>query len=328
MKRAGLTLALLAGAGLLAAPMVATAMGSGGMGGGGTAGASSPMPDQPEYDPAQEYQAGDAALQAGHFKDAILHFQRVVDATPRASEAWLKLGLSKAGTGDERGAEKAFERSEKVDDTSVDAHRELALAEIKLNQPDKASAELATLKSRQDTCHDSCSDAADLKAAIAAIQAAMPSGSATQGAATKPTAANDVPASLSVAAPQTGDGAYVRAVSLINERRWDEALASLDRAEQAIGPHPDILTYKGYVWRHKGDWAQAEAFYKQALAMNPDHRGATEYYGELKVLKGDIPGAKAMLARLDQVCTFGCAEAEELRLWIDHGGDPDGAPGA
>jgi Tfp pilus assembly protein PilF len=119
-----------------------------------------------------------------------------------------------------------------------------------------------------------------------------------------------------------GDGAYVRAVSLINERRWDEALASLDKAEAAIGPHPDILTYKGYVWRHKGDWTRAEDYYQQALAMAPSHRGATEYYGELKVLEGDISGARAELAKLDAVCTFGCAEAEELRLWIDHGGDP------
>ena len=59
-----------------------------------------------------------------------------------------------------------------------------------------------------------------------------------------------------------------------------------------------------------------------ALALDPSHRGATEYYGELKVLKGDMAGAKAMLARLDSVCTYGCAEAVELRLWIDHGGDP------
>ena len=109
---------------------------------------------------------------------------------------------------------------------------------------------------------------------------------------------------------------------LADERRWDEALASLQKAETAIGPHPDILTYKGYVWRKKGDWAQAELFYRQALAMDPNHRGATEYYGELKVLEGDMAGAKVMLAKLDTACTYGCAEAEELRLWIDHGGDP------
>jgi Tfp pilus assembly protein PilF len=225
------------------------------------------------------------------------------------------LGMSKAGAGDEKGAEKAYEKSVMLDDTSVDAHRELALSLIKLKQPDKANAELTTLKTRAATCNDTCPEAADLKAAIAAIQSAMtPNGS--------PAAANAAPASLSVATPEAGDGAYVKAVSLINERRWDEALASLEKAETAIGPHPDILTYKGYVWRKKGDWAQAESFYQQALAMDPNHRGATEYYGELKVLKGDVAGARAMLATLDRVCTFGCAEAVELKLWIDHGGDP------
>jgi hypothetical protein len=29
-----------------------------------------------------------------------------------------------------------------------------------------------------------------------------------------------------------------------------------------------------------------------------------------------------MLARLDAICAYGCAEAEELRRWIDLGGDP------
>jgi hypothetical protein len=35
-----------------------------------------------------------------------------------------------------------------------------------------------------------------------------------------------------------------------------------------------------------------------------------------------MAGAKVMLARLETQCRFGCAEAEELRRWIDHGGDP------
>jgi len=197
----------------------------------------------------------------------------------------------------------------------VQAHRQLALSLIKLKQTDKANAELAVLKAKAASCADTCSDAADLKSAIDAVTAAM-------GPPTTPSAANEVASHLSLATPQAGNGAYVRAVSLINEHRWDDALASLDSAETAIGPHPDILTYKGYVWRHKGDWAKAESYYHQALAIDPNHRGATEYYGELKVLEGDMAGAKALLARLDTACTFGCAEAEELRRWIDHGGDP------
>jgi hypothetical protein len=29
-----------------------------------------------------------------------------------------------------------------------------------------------------------------------------------------------------------------------------------------------------------------------------------------------------MLAALEDQCPFGCIEAEDLRRWIDHGGDP------
>jgi hypothetical protein len=35
--------------------------------------------------------------------------------------------------------------------------------------------------------------------------------------------------------------------------------------------------------------------------------------------RGDIAGAKRMLAKLDSICTFGCAEAEDLRRWIANG---------
>lgn len=322
MRRTTAALAVATGLGLAAIPFLALASGGGGGGGGfpGGGGGGFPAPDQPQYDPQVEYQHGTDALQAGHYKAAVQNFNHVIEVTPKAAEAWMMLGAAKSGAGDEKGAEKAFEKSVKLDGTSIQAHRELALSLIKLKQPDKATAELTALQTRATTCADTCPDAADLKAAIAAIQAATAPGPAPAAANDTPSGAS--PAGLSLATPQMGDGAYVRAVSLINERRWDEALVSLDKAEVAIGPHPDILTYKGYVWRHKGDLARAEDYYQQALAMAPQHRGATEYYGELKVLKGDMTGARAMLAKLDAVCTFGCAEAEELRLWIDHGGDP------
>jgi hypothetical protein len=29
-----------------------------------------------------------------------------------------------------------------------------------------------------------------------------------------------------------------------------------------------------------------------------------------------------MLAKLEDECAFGCVEAEDLRRWIDRGGDP------
>jgi tetratricopeptide (TPR) repeat protein len=319
MKRSSVALAAAVGMGCLCLPAFTLAMGSGGMGGGGMGSSNMSMqPAQPQYDPATEYQHGVAALQAGKYRDAISDFQHVIDVAPRTASAWLMLGMSRQGAGDDRGAESAYQKAVKLDDTSVQAHRQLALEMIKLKQTDKAGTELALLQARATTCADTCADAADLKAAIASIQAEMPSAAG----APSPSAAVDAVDHLSLASPEAGNGAYVRAVSLINERRWDDALASLSQAEAAFGPHPDILTYEGYVWRHKGDWARAEGYYRQVLAMAPNHRGATEYYGELKVLEGDQAGARFLLARLDTLCTFGCAEAEELRSWIAHGGDP------
>ena len=109
---------------------------------------------------------------------------------------------------------------------------------------------------------------------------------------------------------------------MINEQRYGEAITILDSAIWAAGPHPDILTYLGFANRKLKNYDAAESYYRAALAVAPDHRGATEYYGELKVERGDLAGARQMLGKLDRLCAYGCAEAEELRRWIDAGHEP------
>ena len=298
-------------AALLAAP-AAIAMGSGGMGGGGSS--SMPSSSEPAYDPALEYQKGVAALQAGKYKEAARAFQHVVDAQPRVANVWYMLGLAKAGMDDVKGAAKAYEKAVRLDGAPVAPRRELAISLAKLKQNEKANEQLTALRTQAGTCNDTCPEAADLKAAITAVEQAL--------ASANPAAFLTQPSSLIFASSAQGDQAYARAVGLINDKRYAEALAALDAAEAVFGPHPDILTYKGYVWRKLGHADQAEPYYQAALAVAPDHRGATEYYGELKVERGDRVGAAAMLAKLDRICTFGCAEAEELRRWIDAGGEP------
>jgi tetratricopeptide (TPR) repeat protein len=114
-----------------------------------------------------------------------------------------------------------------------------------------------------------------------------------------------------------GDAAYLVAVGLINEGKYEAAIASLQDAKATFGAHPDILTYLGFANRKLGRFDVAESYYRQALASAPTHRGATEYYGELMVERGNLKGAKHMLAKLEAQCSFGCAEADELRRWID-----------
>jgi tetratricopeptide (TPR) repeat protein len=277
----------------------------GGMGGGGGA----PSLSEPTYDPAVEYQKGQTALEAGKFRDAERYFGNALSVDPDNAATLFMFGLAKAGHGDLKGAAHAYERSLKADAQQIPARREYAVTLARLGQADKAQAQLALLKARADACGDTCPEATDLKAALAAVQAALaPAGGAAPA-----------PASLLLIDPQAGDGAYVEAVRLINDHRYQDALTALRRAEVAFGPHPDVLTYTGYAWRKLGRYDRAEAYYREALAIAPNHRGATEYYGELMVERGDLAGARRMLARLEGLCSFGCVESEDLRRWIEKG---------
>ncbi len=311
----GSAVLLLAGGAALA-----SGGGGGGMSSGGGAG-SMPSTSGPAYDPAAEYAKAITALKANNYKDAARAAGHVTDAVPTNPDAWRLLGMAKAGDNDLKGSRRAYEKAVKLKPDDATAHAGLGLALANLKDP-KAQAEDDWLKAKAQACGDSCPDAAQLKSLSTAVESAMTPAAA---GAPKPSAMLDRSALFApflFGGAKAGDAAYVQAVSLINDRRYDEALASLAKAQATFGPHPDILTYEGYAWRKKGDYARAETFYKQALAIAPEHIGATEYYGELKVARGDIKGARLMLARLDKLCTYGCADAEELRRWIDAGGDP------
>jgi Flp pilus assembly protein TadD len=293
--------------------------GAGGMGGGSMVPSGRDGDLQsgtPRYDPAIEYAKAIAALKANQFRDAAKAAEHVTDAVPKNPAAWQLLGAAKAGGNDWKGSRRAYEKAMKLSPDDVTVHAGLGLALANLKDP-KAQAEDDWLKSKAQACGDSCPDAARLKALTDQVESAMNPAAA---GAPKPSAMLD--RSLLFGGAKTGDAAYVQAVSLINERRYDEALAALAKAAETFGPHPDILTYQGYTWRKKGDYARAETYYREALAIDPKHIGATEYYGELKAVRGDIAGARLMLARLDKLCAYGCADAEELRRWIDAGGDP------
>ncbi|HEX5377495.1 MAG TPA: tetratricopeptide repeat protein [Phenylobacterium sp.] len=283
---------------------------SSGGGGGGGGGGGIPSESVPAYDPAAEYAKGVQALNNKDFKAAARAFGHVTEAAPKVAEGWRLLGVAKAGSDDWKGARRAYEKAVRIEPDNVEGHRGLGVALGGLKDA-KAQAELDWLKSRIEAC-GTCADAAALKAAAGAVEAAI--GGAPAAALS--------PAPMLFAGAKAGDAAYVQAVSLINERRYDEALTSLSKARESFGPHPDILTYQGYTWRKKGEFDRAETYYRQALAIAPNHRGATEYYGELKVERGDLAGARQMLARLDRICAYDCAEAEELRRWIDAGHEP------
>ncbi|MBW8812051.1 MAG: tetratricopeptide repeat protein [Caulobacterales bacterium] len=303
---------------LLAGVFSAAAAGAFASGGGGGGGGGSDMPSTsaPQYDPAAEYAKALNALNTKDYKAAARAAQHVTDAVPKSVDGWKLLATAQAGAENWKGSQRAYEKAVKLAPDDVALHAGLGLALANQKSP-KAQDELTWLKTKASACSGDC-DAAQLQALTTQVEQAVGGGATPE---TKPSAALER-GSLLFATAAGGDRAYVQAVSLINEKRYDEALKSLDAARAAFGPHPDILTYQGYTWRKMGQLDRAEGYYRQALAIAPNHVGATEYYGELKVERGDLAGARRMLAKLDRVCAYGCAEAETLRRWIDLGGDP------
>jgi tetratricopeptide (TPR) repeat protein len=81
---------------------------------------------------------------------------------------------------------------------------------------------------------------------------------------------------------------------------------------------PDVLSLYGFTLRKTGDRPNAMIYYNKALAMNPSHKGALEYQGELFVELGQIDKAKENLVKLNHLCLFGCEERDDLREFIEH----------
>ncbi len=294
-----LAAALLTGAtGLIANP---------GGGSGGSSGGSAPSMSAPDYDPAAEYRKGIEALQAQRFEEAKRAFERVLRVAPRDANTNYLAGLAAAGLNDLKGSRKYYERAVRADKELVGAMRELGVTYIKLGETEKANAQLAALKAMQDKCAGACAKAAEIGGAIQALTAAI---------GTPPQARLETRPSLLFASAAGGDHAYLDAVGLINEGRYEAAIEALNAARATFGPHPDVLTYLGFANRKLRRYEVAETYYRAALTAAPNHRGATEYYGELMVERGDLAEAERMLAKLEDSCDFGCAEADELRRWI------------
>jgi Flp pilus assembly protein TadD len=99
----------------------------------------------------------------------------------------------------------------------------------------------------------------------------------------------------------------------IKSDNYDQAIKQLQAANETSSA--DWNNLLGYSLRKKQppDLLGAEKYYQAALKIDPRHRGALEYYGELKLMNNDLPGAEALLARLSKVCTFGCEEYSDLK---------------
>ena len=118
-------------------------------------------------------------------------------------------------------------------------------------------------------------------------------------------------------APLRSDSDLHTASILIQQQNFEEALAYLDRVLARNAANADALNLMGYVHRRQGDFDAAFGYYDQALAADPNHLGALNYLGYAHLAMDDQAAAEAVLARMQAICTDGCAEADDLSLAID-----------
>jgi Flp pilus assembly protein TadD len=109
------------------------------------------------------------------------------------------------------------------------------------------------------------------------------------------------------------DNRMADAEKAVQAKDWNKAVGLLNRVVADSPKNADAYNYLGYSYRKLGNRDQALTYYNQALYLDPNHRGALEYLGELYLDMSDLPKAEEQLTKLAKVCGPRCNEYRELQ---------------
>ena len=109
---------------------------------------------------------------------------------------------------------------------------------------------------------------------------------------------------------------YQDMLKLIKNEKYSEAIKGLEKIleQNKYKQDPDILTHYAFALRKTKNFPKAEEYYLKALSIDPKHRGALEYIGELYVDTKRLELANATLKKLEN-CR--CKEYAELKNYIN-----------
>lgn len=128
-------------------------------------------------------------------------------------------------------------------------------------------------------------------------------------------------------APAAKSRNYVEGERLVKAKEYAKAIPVLERALSDDVRDPDANNLLGYSYRKMGNTQSALAYYQRALQLNPNHKGANEYLGQLYVEMKDLPKAEERLAKLATLCPPAtCEEYRDLKQSIDQAKAGGAAP--
>ncbi|HWP58165.1 MAG TPA: tetratricopeptide repeat protein [Candidatus Acidoferrales bacterium] len=95
------------------------------------------------------------------------------------------------------------------------------------------------------------------------------------------------------------------------------AIEHLTKAAHETPKDADVHNLLGYSYRNLRQFDKALEHYRIALEIEPRHRGANEYIGELYLMMDQPANAEKHLNVLSRACLFGCKEYTELKEAIE-----------
>jgi len=98
----------------------------------------------------------------------------------------------------------------------------------------------------------------------------------------------------------------------IRTQDWPTAIQHLLLVARDEPANADAQNLLGFAYRNQKNYDAAFRHYREALRLDPQHRGAQEYIGEAYLLVGDKAKAREHLAALERICGKSCEEYENL----------------
>lgn len=103
----------------------------------------------------------------------------------------------------------------------------------------------------------------------------------------------------------------------IESKQYQAAIDELKTIVAKDAENADAFNLLGYSNRKLKRYDIAEEYYERALQLEPKHKGAMEYLGELYVETDRMDEAHLMLGRLDDACFLSCKEYRQLKGVIE-----------